>query len=1090
MDFNPIKLNIRSLSKEFFHNNVCLVENIHMGAQAFLAAKLFYDLRVPVIFITTPAQFDDAFEDLTTFLETSPVEFPSSEIDLSPHLVNSDAVGKRDQVLYDLLNQNTQPVFCITTLKAFLEKTRSPQNTRQQHLTLSVGEALDPNTCEALFKDLGYRPVALASDKGEYARRGGIIDIFPLSAQEPFRIEFWDEQISSIRSYNPCKQRSTGKVSHIAISPTATPSSQTTHCLLDYFSVPPLCIFDDLSSLEDSFSELAGTLSALPQRFLTMEELWLRIHTQNTSIFLERGVFPNTAPEGQLHKIEVFNQKNILAKRVSIPFIYPHSTIDSEGNPLLAFLQTLQDYSRHNQAPLHLAIYSPKTKTLNEAKALANSFANEQIIPHEKLGTLSSSFALMQDNLVVISLSEFTSSKILRRQKQRNYFSTSVEETFVPMPGDTVVHLQNGIAKYLGIEKKPNHLNIETDYLVLEYADRAKLYVPSDQAHLISRYVGASDKPPTLHELNSSKWKRSKDLSEKSLAIYAKKLIQLEAQRSTAPAFVYPPHGEEVLKFIETFPYDETPDQLKAVEQIYDDMMSPKLMDRLICGDAGFGKTEVIMRAAVKAVCDGHRQVIVMVPTTILASQHYETFSKRMAGMPIKIAMLSRFLKGKALLQLFDDVAQGNIDILIGTHKLISKQLEFFNPGLLIIDEEQRFGVKIKDHLKEKYPMIDCLTVSATPIPRTLYLSLSGAKDFSLITMPPLDRLPVSSFLMERNDETFSAAIRHELLRGGQVYVIHNRIESIFTLASHLQTLVPEARISVAHGQMATTELDAVFHKFKTQQTNVLVATSLIENGVDIPNANTILIDHADKFGMADLYQMKGRVGRWNRKAYCYFLVSHLDRLSAIAMKRLEALNKHEFGGGMKIALHDLEIRGTGNILGTDQSGHISAIGFNLYCKLLKKAVAALKQNKSPLLFNEETKIEFPYNSRIPETYIDQATIRIEFYQKISNAETHEELGLIQEELIDRFGSLPQEILWLFALAKIRLFALQNHISHIKGSENALYVQQNHGKDKQIKKTLPYSLSPTPDLLVSEVISSIQASFPLHIDSASSEHHS
>lgn len=1079
MDFNPIELNICSFSKELFQDSLCLVENIHLGARAFLSAKLFHDLRVPTILITTPSRFDDIFEDLATFLGFQPIEFPSSEIDLSPHLVNTDAVGKRDQVLYDLLNKQTEPSFCITTLKALLEKTRSPQNTQQQHLTITVGETLDPNTCEALFKDLGYQPVSLASEKGDYARRGGIVDIFPLSSQEPFRIEFWGEQIISIRSYNPCNQRSTGKVSQIAVSPTTSTSSQFSHTLLDYFTTPPLCIFDDLSSLEDSFSELAGTLAALPHRFLSLQTLWQRLREHHPMVLLEQKNFPNISPEGQHHTIEVFNQKDIRVRRVSIPFMYPHTVVNDEENPLCAFLQTLKEYSQHHSHPLHVMVYSPKTKSLSEAIALIRTCADDRIIPHEKIGTLSSSFALIQDHFVAISLSEFASTKILRRQKQRNYFSTATEETFVPTPGDTVVHLQNGIGKYLGIEKKPNHLNIETDYLVLEYADRARLYVPSDQAHLISRYVGATDKAPALHDLNGSKWKRSKDLSEKSLAMYAKKLIQLEAQRSTAPAYIYPPHGEEVLKFIETFPYDETPDQLKAIDQIYSDMMSPKLMDRLICGDAGFGKTEVIMRAAVKAVCDGHRQVIVMVPTTILASQHFETFSKRMAGMPIRIAMLSRFLKGKALQQLFDDVAQGNIDILIGTHKLISKQLEFHNPGLLIIDEEQRFGVKIKDHLKEKYPTIDCLTVSATPIPRTLYLSLSGAKDLSLITMPPLDRLPVSSFLMEHNDETLSAAIRHELLRDGQVYVIHNRIESIFRLASHIQTLVPEARVAVAHGQMTTAELDAIFHRFKTQQTNVLVATSLIENGIDIPNANTILIDHADKFGMADLYQMKGRVGRWNRKAYCYFLVTHLDRLSGPATKRLEALNKHEFGGGMKIALHDLEIRGTGNILGTDQSGHISAIGFNLYCKLLKKAVAALKQNKTPLLFHEDTKIEFPYNSRIPDAYIDQATIRIEFYQKISNAETPDELNWIQEELIDRFGPPPQEISWLFALAHIRLFALQNHISHIKGTENSLYVQQTHGKVKQIKKTLPYALSPTPELLISEVLSSIRAAFPL-----------
>lgn len=386
--------------------------------------------------------------------------------------------------------------------------------------------------------------------------------------------------------------------------------------------------------------------------------------------------------------------------------------------------------------------------------------------------------------------------------------------------------------------------------------------------------------------------------------------------------------------------------------------------------------------------------------------------------------------------------------------------------------------MKAKDSLKERFPTIDCLTVSATPIPRTLYLSLSGARDLSLITMPPLDRLPVSTFVMEHSEETLSAAIRHELLRGGQVYVIHNRIESIFRLGETIRTLIPEARIGVAHGQMHANELASIFYKFKTQQTNVLVATALIENGIDIPNANTILIDHADKFGMADLYQMKGRVGRWNKKAYCYFLVPHLDRLSGPTSKRLEALNKQEYGGGMKIALHDLEIRGAGNILGTDQSGHISAVGFNLYCKLLKKAVAALKHKQKPMLFHDDIKIEFPYHARIPEDYIDLASMRIEFYQKIGNAESEEELEAIEEELRDRFGPSPEAISWLFALARIRLIAQEYHLSSIKGTGNALYIQQYHDKDKQIQKTLPYSLSPTPELLVKEVQESVEKAFP------------
>lgn len=1078
MDFNTNNLAPTLLSQLAHASTPLLIENIHSGARAFLAAQFFHQKNTSVVMVTTRSRLDDLFEDLSAFLEVPPLEFPSSEIDLSPELVNVDAVGKRDKILYELCGKD-KPVFCVTTLKALLEKTRSPQNLASQYLDIHVGDMLDPDTMIDLCKNLGYRHTTLASDKGEFAYRGGIIDIFPLSSPEPFRIEFWGEKIISIRPFNPSDQLSTGKTSRLSISPAIQNSGEgpLEHSLLDYFLSPPAFIFDNLTQLEDDFAEMAGTLASLPKRFLSIKEFCSRAFLSPT-IFFEETTHPNAQiKKNQEVHIEAFHC-HIAASRVAAPFVYPNEIFASEGNPLLDFLQKLHEYLPNTKSPLYISIYHTNTKSLKEARTLIETLHHPHWQIYEKRHNLSSSFALVEKGFVAISLSEFASTKVLRRQKQRNYASVTTDEVFVPIPGETVVHLHNGIGKFIGIEKKPNHLNIETDYLVIEYADRARLYVPSDQAYLISRYVGSSEKSPELHNLNGSKWRRSRDLSEKSLILYAEKLLQLEAQRSTASAFTYPPHGEEVIKFEESFPYEETPDQLKAIEQIYGDMMSEKLMDRLICGDAGFGKTEVIMRAAVKTVCDGHRQVIVMVPTTILATQHYETFTQRMAGLPINISVLSRFSDNKTTKKIFEGVANGDIDILIGTHKLINKHLEFKNPGLLVIDEEQRFGVKVKDFLKERYPTVDCLTVSATPIPRTLYMSLSGARDLSLITMPPLDRLPVSTFVLEYSDEILTAALRHELLRGGQAYVIHNRIESIFRLANTIRSLIPEARIAVAHGQMSSEDLATIFQKFKDQQTNILVATALIENGIDIPNANTILVNQADKFGMADLYQMKGRVGRWSRKAYCYFLVSHLDRLSSPAAKRLEALNKQEYGGGMKIALHDLEIRGAGNILGTDQSGHISAIGFNLYCKLLKKAVAALKNNTSPLLFNDDVKIEFPYNSRIPDSYIELASMRIEFYQKIGNAENPEQLACIQEEMRDRFGPLPNEVLWLFALARIRIFALERHITSIKGTTNALYIQQHQEKTEKLKKVLPYSLSPTPELLVSEVLETLEKAFP------------
>ncbi|CRH25748.1 transcription-repair coupling factor [Chlamydia trachomatis] len=547
MDFDPTSIDFSSFPLLKDTKLPSLVENLHSGARSFVIAKLFKELKRSIVVITTPAKLDDLFEDLTTLLAESPLEFPASEIDLSPKLVNVDAVGKRDHILYSLQKQSA-PVICVTTLKALLERTPSPESMIRDHLELRVGEELDPDTLLDLCKSLGYRHEALAREKGDFAFRGGIVDIFPLSSPEPFRIEFWGDRVSSIRSYNPSDQLSTGKLSQITISPATAiiPTDKLSYSLLDYFKAFPLCIFDGLSSLEDNFSDIAGILASLPKRFMPIQDLCQRILKEFTPLFFEEKTFPNLISHKDTgFSIEAFHKK-ISVQRVSLPFIYPPALIETSGeqNPLLAFLKTFQDFCAGRT--LSLALYCSNTKSLKEAHDLAAAcIPNTQIYDHPT--TLSSSFALVEAGFAAVSLSEFAASKVLRRQKQRNYFSTTTEEVYIPVPGETVVHLHNGIGKFIGIEKKPNHLNIETDYLVLEYADKARLYVPSDQAYLISRYVGASEKAPDLHHLNGAKWRRSRELSENSVILYAEKLIQMEAQRSTANSFIYPPHGEEVI---------------------------------------------------------------------------------------------------------------------------------------------------------------------------------------------------------------------------------------------------------------------------------------------------------------------------------------------------------------------------------------------------------------------------------------------------------------------------------------------------------------------------------------------------------------
>jgi transcription-repair coupling factor (superfamily II helicase) len=532
-----------------------------------------------------------------------------------------------------------------------------------------------------------------------------------------------------------------------------------------------------------------------------------------------------------------------------------------------------------------------------------------------------------------------------------------------------------------------------------------------------------------------------------------------------------------MLQFERDFPYTETQDQILAIDAIKEDMTSEKAMDRLICGDVGYGKTEVAMRAAFKAVADGQRQVAVLVPTTVLAVQHFENFSQRMNGFPIRLGVVSRFHTAKEVRETLEKAKTGAIDILIGTHRLLSEDVHFKNLGLIIIDEEQRFGVKAKEHLKKFKTNSDCLTLSATPIPRTLYMSLVHARDMSVINTPPQDRLPIKTIIAETDFEVIQNALLREFARGGQAYYIHNRVESIYTRAEQIHKLVPNAKIGIVHGQMDPDAVDEVFHKFRQGELDLLFATTIIENGIDISNANTILIDRADTYGLADLYQLRGRVGRWNRAAYAYFLIPKNARLPEPARKRLSALvEAGGYGGGMKIAMRDLEIRGAGDILGIQQSGQVSAVGFHLYCKMLKRAIDALKK-QVPISFNE-TKMEFNFDARLPEDYINAVSLRMEIYHRLGDAATHKELDDLLAELTDRFGTPPPPVIWLYHLSRIRTFAAANHFSLLKFSNLSFLAEQQLGKQLNKQTILLPKKVQTPKELEIYVIQELKKYFP------------
>lgn len=681
----------------------------------------------------------------------------------------------------------------------------------------------------------------------------------------------------------------------------------------------------------------------------------------------------------------------------------------------------------------------------------ANVHLPKQTLYH--IGYLSGGFVVQDIDTILFPLTEITHRYKMRRQKLRSTYHTSPSETYDLLAGEMVVHLNNGIGRYLGMEKRPNHLGIPSEFFTIEYAENSKLYVPLNQAHLITKYVGSNEEMPKLSNLGSQRWKKTREQTEKAILGYASDLLKNYAQRAISHGFVYREDSENFLAFEEEFPFVETEDQLTAIASLKQDMMSTKAMDRLICGDVGYGKTEVAMRAAFKAVVDGCKQVAVLVPTTVLAMQHYENFIERMANFPVKVGVLSRFRTAKQIKETLQDLAQGSVDIVIGTHRIISDDVKFKDLGLIIIDEEQRFGVKAKEHLKKIKVGVDCLTLSATPIPRTLYMSLIGARDMSVINTPPQDRLPIKTIIAEPTDQTIQNALLRELSRDGQAFIIHNRVESIYGMASRIKTLLPQARVLIAHGQMHNDEIDAAFHAFKKGQADILVATTIVENGIDIPNANTILIDRADHFGLATLYQMRGRVGRWNRRAYAYFLVSNLRNLSEISRKRLQALAEAErYGGGMEVAMRDLEIRGAGDILGTEQSGHVSSIGFHLYCKLLKRTIQTL-QGKIPSIVSD-ARVEFPIDARLPEDYVNEVNLRMEIYQRLGEALSWEEADAIWEELQDRFGPAPEPAQWLYHSTRIRIFASRHGYTLIKQEKLSLTIEKYKGKESLLRKIL------------------------------------
>lgn len=1031
-------------------------EELWDSPKAVLLAIAFYTLQKNILVITGGSSEEKLLNNLPFFGLKEVLELPFEEsLPEEVALPSPDLVGKRIQILH-ALTTTTTPKLVFAPVQATLQKYPPPSVLRSSCIVLRIKERFPFDNTEQYLTSLGYQRKPQVEDKGDFALRCGIIDIYPISAFAPIRIELFGDTIDTLRSFDPISQKSTGSIDSFFLSPATENSSLfSEHTLVDYLGEDALIIFDDMVKIED---HVISSTTTSPEKFLPWQQLF-SLFARNQKLYFFQELIETTfekkeytRPKGRnfysgkdpfhLVNFEIANTP-ISAEKIVHSFhkiadIF--SCVDNESAS--SSEEIVQSIFLHRKNIQSLHLITEKEAEKEKCKQFFTDYCKE--LPETTIyeeGYLSSGFVVEDLFIVFFPMTELTHHHKTRRQKWRVSHHATHSEFHPITVGDLVVHFHQGIGRYVGMEKRENHVKQLTEFLVIEYAEGGKLFVPIQQAYLVSRYIGATDEMPTLHTIGGKSWQHAKAKAEKAIVGYATDLLRLQAERVLQGGFAYPKDGIEMRLFEENFAYEATDDQLQAIREVKNDMETATAMDRLICGDVGYGKTEVAMRAAFKAVADGKKQVAVLVPTTVLALQHYESFKERMAMFSIKIACVSRFQKRKEIEEILEKTAIGDIDILVGTHRILSKDVSFDRLGLIIIDEEQRFGVRAKEHLKTLKKGVDTLTLSATPIPRTLYMSLIGARTISIISTPPYDRLPIKTLITEKDPAIIRNALLRELMRDGQAFFIHNRVESIFRVKEELSTLLPQAKIVVAHGQMDPEEIDHVFHSFKSGEADVLVSTTIIENGIDIPNANTILIDKAEQFGLSDLYQMRGRVGRWNRPAYAYLLTTKQRPLNDLQRKRLFAISESSgYGGGLRLAMRDLELRGSGDILGTQQSGHVATVGFHLYCKLLKKAVDAL-QKQQPINFLE-TKIEYTFDARIPDEYILEPSLRMEIYHRFGEAKTADDLHNLIEELNDRFGPPPPPIFWLKALMRIKMAASDQKILSLKFDKHRLTVEQ------------------------------------------------
>ncbi|MCI1695332.1 MAG: transcription-repair coupling factor [Aneurinibacillus aneurinilyticus] len=1089
-----------------------LASGLSNSARQVFYAALYQTMARPLVIVThNMFQAQKIYDDMNQLLPSDEVWlYPANEMVLSEVSISSpETLSQRIEVL-NALAAGKRGVLVVPY--AGVRRTVIPVDEwKRAQYPLAIGEEIVLENFLEKMIALGYERVEMVETRGEISVRGGIIDIFPVYMSHPVRIELFDTEVDSIRTFDISNQRSIENLQEILIGPTREVfggqeifmqaaekleqhmnatlpkvkaaqvkelivekvgweieqlrqghsftgiykyisflySSQQT--LIDYLKEKPLVLIDEPSRIVEAAAQLdkdeAEWKTALVQEGEFLPDIDLSHSLENiiapkkwpilhTSLFLRQ--VPKTNPQNIVN----FNCKAMQNFHGQMNVLKTEIERWKKSNAVVVFCAADEERARRMERVFH--DYDIEVDiVLSPDKALVSSR------PVITIGNLQSGFEIPMQHLVVVTESEVFTQKQRKASKTRKNISNAerIKSYTELQVGDYVVHVNHGIGKYLGIDTLEIN-GIHKDYLHVKYAGNDKLYVPIEQIDQVQKYVGSEEKEPKVYKLGGTDWKKVKSKVRASVQDIAQDLIRLYAERQQAKGYAFTKDGEEMREFEAMFPYDETEDQLRAIREIKEDMEKERPMDRLLCGDVGYGKTEVAIRAAFKAVMDG-KQVAVLVPTTILAQQHYETFRERFADYPVNISVISRFRARKEQTQTIKGLKDGTIDIVIGTHRLLSKDVVFKELGLLIVDEEQRFGVTHKEKLKRLKTNVDVLTLTATPIPRTLHMSMLGVRDLSVIETPPENRFPVQTYVMEYSAGLVREAIERELAREGQVYFLYNQVQGIDQMADQIRMLVPDARVVVAHGQMNETELESVMLSFLEGEADVLVSTTIIETGVDIPNVNTLIVTNADRMGLSQLYQLRGRVGRSNRIAYAYFTYQRDKVLTEVAEKRLQAIKEFtELGSGFKIAMRDLSIRGAGNLLGAEQHGFIASVGFDLYSQMLKDAIEELKGEPQK---EEEVhpEINLTIDAFIPSDYIQDGKQKIEMYKKFAAVSSFEEIEDLTEELMDRFGNIPQSVSSLLLVSRLRVYAIRHRIVEI--AQKAETIQMVFHEDQSAK---------------------------------------